>query len=306
MVPGDRVFIADLTRQANGPRHHASTVAFRPEPGSIKEAFHLTVSGRPEGAGGGVVTAVKCDATWITAFQSVPVPELIVDEFGVEDTIVTGEVQVPEVANCHAQGEWTVPPGNVLVISMGVHSAVDLRRYEQEGNPENAIRVSDRLLIVEPNPPAPLANTVLPPAAISGIPMANGGPIQFDVDIPRPAALPMPTVPTASLPMAGPAAVPPETLPPLPDDQIKRASLSPSPDIMPSPQSLHVNGRVIFDPALRQSAAECDGDCCAQSKVPQADSTAKTSIFRIPLGGSMAVEIRATVAPRPASSAAVR
>jgi len=307
--PRDHVFVASQTRMANGPRHHASAVAYQPEARTIKENWHLAIKGRPVSGMNGVATEFSCDGTWVTAVHSVKVPEVVVDEFGVEETIIQCEVQVPEVANCQVRGDWIIPSEGVLVVSLGARSVVDLDRLEQvehQSELTDVVCVSERLVIVEPNPTAPAALApaawrVVPPERVLDVRMGPGGPYVFDVNVPGPIASPKPVLPSASLPMAGPSLVP-EPLPPLPDEQVKPASLIPPPAPLATPQALHVQGRLMFDPTARRASdlADQEPDCCA-GETASATLPGMTAVrtIRIPLGGNLGVEIRASVAPAP-------
>ncbi|HEV3122122.1 MAG TPA: hypothetical protein VGY53_09475, partial [Isosphaeraceae bacterium] len=212
IAPRNHVFVASQTRTANGPLHHASAVAYEPEARVIKDDWRVMVKPHPVSGTSGVRTAFSCDGSWVTATHSVKVPEIVVDEFGVEETLTHCVVHVPEVATCHVHGEWVIPAEGVLVVSLGAHAVVDLKRLEQrepQGDVSDAVRVCERLVIVEPNPttppePAPTAWRMVPPMRVLDVRMGPGGPYAFGMKVPGPVALPMPVMPTASLPMAGP------------------------------------------------------------------------------------------------------
>jgi Outer membrane efflux protein len=143
----DRFYTAELKREANAPRHLASVVAFRPEPASVREDLRATVCAHQTEQG--LLTRVTCDATWLSAMHSVSLTELYVDDQGIEAGTIGGRLQVPELASASVNGEWLVPSGQVLVVSLGAYSVVDeaaLNNAQASG----AVKVCERLVILEP------------------------------------------------------------------------------------------------------------------------------------------------------------
>jgi hypothetical protein len=180
---------------------------------------------------------------------------------------------------------------------------------------------SSRHLVVQLSPIAPtqIDTVVAPP---SSLPM----PVTPDRTLPMPvlpdalpriragavAASPLPPADAEAVLPPSPARIGPPgpigPLPPLPDDQATRTSMSTSNTIirpLPSAQAVHITSRVLVDPYMKKTACDIDAgtkDEACGTEVGQSASRwtpVKTGTFRIPLGGNMAIEIKATVQPKP-------
>jgi hypothetical protein len=145
LLSDDPAAAADVTHAACGLPHHAA--AHHSDGDIIREGIEGSVTGRATDRG--VVTALSCDATWIVGVHSVNVTASPLDDDAIEPRDASFQVEVPEVMTGGVYGEWLVPQGQVLLVSLGVRSAVDLDTIKKE-DACCAMRVTERLLIVDP------------------------------------------------------------------------------------------------------------------------------------------------------------
>jgi hypothetical protein len=195
----DRSYVVGLKRHADGPVHCASAVAFEPDVETLHDGVCATLSGRCEPAG--VRTRLELEQNEFLAFHAVPLSEAVEGKDGRGATMITAQVQVPEVATSRVEGEWLVPGHGLLVVSLGAKTYPGAK---EKGEPE----VRERLVLVQAEPaPAPQAKAPWRPAPA---PLAVAPPMPRPAPAPMPpAAMPIPTAPAAD-PMAHFIPMPPE------------------------------------------------------------------------------------------------
>jgi len=133
-------------------------------------------------------------------------------------------IQIPEVGQAAAAGEWLIPNGECLVIGLGVHTT-----RGQEGQAvvrEKLVVVTAGMTGSGPGQPA------IPPLEL-GIPTAPKTPPPG-----QSAGLGFPAMPSRTLPQGFHADGTPADLPPLPEDENPGTTTSSS-SLMPSPQTRH-------------------------------------------------------------------
>lgn len=306
---GTRRYTSQVKRLADAPAGHATRVAFLPKAGTVEEGMRVRVSGRPLDQG--VLAIIDIEETRFAALHTVSIKDGVVAKMpSGRTTEVTTQYEVPEIDRGQVHGEWLIPTDGLLVVSAGTHTMAD-----EEGK---AI-LRERVTVIEAEPVA--ASPRLRGSPRAEVPMPGDPVMQRIVvklspaellqrarmaDVPPPASLPAPIPPSRSLPLIDNAE--PMELPPLPDEHARTTSAEQATaEPRPSAQAPHVAVRLKVDPAARTAAYTepegCDEACCASKPAP-GDShwTAampQTGVIRIPLGKTLAVEIRATVTPRP-------
>ena len=179
----------------------------------VRAVHHVNVS-RPDKLAG---TTVHCAASDECCARKASTG----DDHGVQKVVL----EVPEIDTQEIVGEWLVPRGEVLLVSLGAYTAAD--------KAGKAI-VKERLAIIEAGETGELNR-------VAGMP----GPLPF-VSAPVPLmtgpapTVPMPTpiMPSRSIPRGVHADGTPADLPPLPADEIESDSTgSESSEPMPSPQT---------------------------------------------------------------------
>ena len=248
------------------------TVTFRPQTDTILDGYTAKISAKA--TTDGIVTRIKSNSHWLAEVRDVRFSPLPGQPMS---------VQMPQVVTAQIEGEWTIPDGEVLLISLGSY------------NPsKNDAPTVERLAIIEahkvaaPSPevvPAGLA-TVSAPDARGGRPLAALG---------RRSAPPRPS--RSLLPAIGPDGKEVE-LPALPDHQVATASHEGPPAPRPSPQANVPTTGMRYDvsvaPAryeptpIGQSSVGLDGAVLASGR-PQT--------IRIPLSGRLSIELKATIVP---------
>jgi hypothetical protein len=289
-------YVAGLERQADGPVHQAaSRVAYRPEVEQLREGFQAVLMGsrRPDG----VLTRIELEDTRIAALHTVELTEMFVDRGRGGESFLHSEIQVPDLVTRQVRGEWLIPTGEVLVVSLGAFTAV--------APDEEDVSIRERLLVVDADPQP--ATVALAPADRSVLPRAV------------PPSRSLPRAVTSDAPIA---------LPPLPDDQVStalfpgepepgpRPSLqAPAPEAvatcaaaprLPATRPAWTPGRAVSGEAMtidphvapaRYEPAPIGRSTLAIDGTPL--SALKPSTVRIPIGGNLAIEVRATVTPAP-------
>ena len=166
-------YIAGLERIADGPPLKASKVSFLPREGQVKEGLRATLAARADGEG--MLVKVAAEESRCLAMHTFRVTDGVAGATPQSrPTTLTGTVQVPEVETSRVEGEWAIPKGEFLIVSLGAHSPGGTRG-------KNAVR--DRLVIIEatrsPADAAPKAAQAAPvPAAPEPDPR---GPVAFSV-----------------------------------------------------------------------------------------------------------------------------
>ncbi|MHC5539803.1 hypothetical protein ACYOEI_16410, partial [Singulisphaera rosea] len=301
---------AQLTRHADGPVDQAIAVAYTPEQEDVRDGCQFTISGRKLDQG--VLAKVVVDDTRIAAIHKVMLSESIpAKEKDAEPSKLTPQLEIPEVVKSTAQGEWLIPNGGALVISLGAHTVDD-------GQGKALVR--ERLMLVE-------AQSAIRQASFT-TDKGTGRAFSYTLP-PRPAAgegaMAVPSLPSRSLPQArtGDGTLVP--LPPLPDEAVPPSTLpnssdpcatpqapnrlqtpAPTPTPTPAPEA-PVRGPQArtFDPAsIRASLPagfplpiELKETLITDAAARLLWSSIKPIVFRFPLTTGLTVEIAASIAP---------
>lgn len=198
-----RRFVAEVSREADGPVNHASFVGFVPRVEDASEGYTAELSGRKLDQG--VLTALTLVDRRVIAVHSVPLTEVLEPKPGQdgEKTPVQVTIQIPEYARTEVSGEWLIPKNGVLVVSLGVHTVAD---------PQGKAVVRERLAVFESEdadapPPGPKT------AGISSLDLSR---LRRNAQVGI-AANPSPALPSHSLPSALDANGRPVEMPPLPE-----------------------------------------------------------------------------------------
>jgi hypothetical protein len=135
---------------------------------------------------------------------------------------IASRIEVPELAHVSIGGEWLIPSGGALVLSLGVQTTADS---------EGKAVVSERLLVIEARAPG---DTPLEKAAFEeSLPEVLPSRLTAEpVGVP----MPMPAMPSRCLPQALDADGSPLPLPPLPEGHATPSSLPGSAEPCASPQ----------------------------------------------------------------------
>jgi len=250
-------------RVADGPINRATTLAWRPETGRFDEGFRAQVGCRKLDQG--ILALVRIEESHVNAIHKVMQAETFKTPNGFKVDFVPADgdgrvvgfqsvqksadgkestlgcyVQVPEVSNARIEGEWLVPPGSVLLVTLGVDTVADEKGMAV---------VRERVAIVE----------FADPSKEKDEPKATAAPAASRVEAVTAVAppvlvgdLPMPAVPARDTPEGYDPSGNLVELPPLPEglaatdlDRIR-----PAPD-QPSPQALAANQSA--DPQVAQA-----------------------------------------------------
>lgn len=133
-------YVADLERVANGPQGKNTHLAFHPEIDSARDGISAELTCKA--SADGIEIAGVIDESRILAIHTYQIADSVIDPKTEKVAQrVNAQAQVPEIATCRVEGNWTVPNGRVLVISLGARSSA-----YQEGK----AAVSERVLLIEP------------------------------------------------------------------------------------------------------------------------------------------------------------
>jgi hypothetical protein len=233
----NRSIAAGVTRLADGPFEHATKVAYTPNYESIREGWALTLSGRAIDQG--VLACVVLDDTRVTAVHHVSLTESLSakeccaakGKCAEAPDKIASRIDVPEIARVAVAGEWLIPCDGALVVSLGVQTTADT---------EGKARIIERLALIEAKPIPDEAVRQATLKSLSGeafIAVPHLGAAGED-SLPPSVALPMPmpAMPSRSLPQALAADGSPLTLPPLPEEHSTPSSLPGSSEPCASPQ----------------------------------------------------------------------
>ncbi len=217
-----RKIVNGSIRRADASIDHATRVAYTPQYDLIREGFMMTVAGRKLDQG--VLACVILDETHIAAIHRLSMSETVKSQAccpeGKDGVALTkacadsketfsAKIEVPEIAQSSVAGEWLIPNGGALVVSLGPHSSVD-----ENGKTE----VAERLVLIEA--------AAKSDAAVVEAEFSFSGSLVPDQDQPKeqippqPLAQPskMPPLPSQTLPRALKADGTEHALPPLPGE----------------------------------------------------------------------------------------
>lgn len=285
-----RKVASGVTRLADGPFDHATRVAYTPNYQVLSEGSMITMSGRKLDQG--ILACVVIDETRVAAVHHVTLTETVGAKGCCEAACdkIAPRLDVPEIAHASVEGEWLIPNGGALVVSLGAHTAAD-----ETGK---AV-VSERLVVIEARlvgddtsnqanlthesslDPRPHAK----PAAAPGVPMP----------------MPMPAMPSRSMPQARAADGSPMPLPPLPEAPPAPSSLPGTSEPCASPQMPHPKA----EPATQDAASTQAGlisRSIDQVNVARSGSIGQPRRFLLPLllnAGNMDLDIELRMAMPP-------
>jgi hypothetical protein len=223
-----RKVVTELAREADGPVNHASFVGFVPRTEDATEGYSVSVRGRKLDQG--VLAEVRLEDKQITAVHTVALSENL-ESKGDDDPEATKRpievtLQVPESTRTEVAGEWLIPRDGVLVVSLGAHTVAD-------ANGKAVVR--ERLAVLAAQaveaPGEAVLSAELTRVNLPGIKIVGSGRVAE-----APLTLPVPVLPSRSLPVSTDG-VEPASLPPLPDDGTPPTSLPGSSEPCPTPQS---------------------------------------------------------------------
>lgn len=292
-----RAFVVDVDRVADGPVDHAPSLAYHPSVDEIREGTTVSIDGRRTAAG--VRAHVKLDSTWVGHVARAKTTETIQNkEYG--KTSVTAGFELPQVVEAKVEGDYEIPRDQMLLVSLGTATTVDARNHPVVM--ERLMMIAARPIVTEAEEArlgrGPVDHRVRTAKAEVSVP----GPspvLKDDLDVltsvnatPKPKK--MPPLPSRSLLKAvGPDGKVVD-LPPLPDDLIAEAGATSGPQA--SPQARTPRSPMIprFDPKLAPARLE-------SAPSAQLDShelaSGRTQVIRIPLGGMLAIELKARLVP---------
>jgi hypothetical protein len=292
---GNRKVAAGLARLADGPFDHATQVAYTPQYEEVRDGLALTMTGRKLDQG--VLACVVLDECRVSTVHRVALTESVsaktccASDSASAGGKVASRIEVPEFVHGSLAGEWLIPQGGALVLSLGVQTTAD---------DAGLAVVTERVVLIE----AAADDSVAQASLVQ--------PVPDEVDKRAAAAaagipMPMPAMPSRSLPQALDADGLPMPLPPLPEDRATPSSLPGSAEPCASPQGLQrkspepttldtASNRANFTPASRANPAE--GATC---------DDARPCVLRFPVNaGGMNVEVQIRMASPSALLEALR
>ena len=336
-----RNFVTGVTRIADGPVNHARGVAFAPKTETGREGMSATLRGRKLDQGiltqlalddSRVVSVHEVKLT--EALEPLPLKPGYRDE-----SYVTASIEVPEVSRSEVTGEWLIPNDGVLLVSLGAYTVAE--KDGKAGVRERLAVVEATAQPALPFTAATFFPFGSPTGEVNRVAFTNAPftvvastPFAIPLPVPAPAALPMPVpaVPSRSLPQPRDAQGTPVALPPLPDEHhAPPTSLPNSSEPCATPQTRD-HHRVVEPVPERRSAMPNEGDnrppavdldstradyeaadaasndrpCCEDLEPAychDAPTVASKGLsFRIPINGSVTLEIRAVATAKPASA----
>jgi hypothetical protein len=309
-----RKLATKLNRHADGPVDHASAVAYTPDYEEVSSGLRITYAGRKLDQG--VLTCVTAEDRRIAAIHKVTMGEMVSGE-GRPDAHaarLNATIEVPEMVQGAVSGEWLIPTNGALIVSLGTNT-----KAGQDGKAE----VHERLLIVQawsaapadstiarasltpnftfklPVDAAPVGRVMMPlpaqPAAIANSPSsldAWGWPVMPKPA--QPAAMPIPAMPSRSLPQPLAADGSPVALPPLPELPHPPSSLPGTSDPCASPQAPVLKNKEMKEEPKQDPQAKATS--YAKDETPrfvkmELMEPTEAKVWRIPIGGGNLIEI---------------
>ncbi len=282
-----RKIVTDLTRHADGPIDHATSVAYTPEYEDIREGFQATVTGRKLDQG--VLARVVLDDSRIVAVHQVTLTEAVEAKGHSVEAIKAAPrmavpIQVPEVVRGSVEGEWLIPTDEVLVMSLGTFTTADAG---------GKAVVRERLVLLDAKSPSGMATNGLIRTSAT---MAGTALRHHPAYAPTP--MPTPLAPSRSLPQGTDANGTPVALPPLPAEPPVPSTLPGSSEPVASPQARPQAQERSRDDEASRTSLKFEVGLKETSDLHWASwSPVKPLSFRIPLGGESVIEIEAKIVP---------
>jgi hypothetical protein len=321
-----RTFIVDVDRVADGPVDHAGAMAFQPSAEQVAEGVTVSVKGRR--VADGVRAHVKVDSTWVGHVAKALTTETIENKpFG--KSSISTPIEMPQVVEAKVDGDYEIPAGRQMLASLGTATTVDDR-----GKPvvmERLLLIAARPVLTEaeevrigekPADAAVRAASLEPysanrayadvMASVKDDPeptrkwwTSNDASLEGLAAIgrfmaPQSAPKKMPPLPSRTpLQPVGPDGKVVE-LPPLPEgfDAVADAA-DPSAGPQASPQS-RVGRQAWHSVDAKVAPARLEPEPMGRSAIRldgRELASGRTQVLRIPLGGSLAIELQARVVP---------
>jgi len=262
-----RRLVRDVHRVTDGPPGVRAAIAFQPDIDGEKDHFQADVTCR-EAAEGAVVANVELIDRHLCSVETVNVPDEVTNPKNGEKTTTIAQFQVPVTILGVAKGEWTVPKGKCLLVSLGAFTASD--------DSGKAV-VRERLVVIDPHG----ASAARPmPVAVPGFrPMPINAPMLLSLASPTVAprvgrklslslsARPAPAVArddavqrtALTLPLTGPMPIRgwiTLAIEPWLDQPRKVAMKSAEPPSRQLPVAITVDGQIAIEPAQIDEAIE--------------------------------------------------
>jgi hypothetical protein len=298
---------SQLTRHADGPVDHAVAVAYLPHFEDVREGCQFTLSGRKLDQG--ILTKVIVEETRVSAVHQVKLSEVVVpkDNKLANKATITPQLDVPEIVKATVEGEWLIPNDGMLVASLGANTMDD-------GHGKAVVR--ERLLLIEAAP-APNRGGLGVETAVSRA-FTFKLPARAATTAAVPMPMPVPSMPSRSLPQGRTSDGTPVPLPPLPEAQVPPTSLPGSSEPCATPQSPQPAGEKPKAEPKKSEAPETQekksldpdstragfhpepnkaGPTAADPSACTTDGPSRPLLFRVPLSAGVVIEIRATVTP---------
>lgn len=298
-----RAFVVDVDR-VEGGQADALVSGFRPSVDEINEGLRVSMAGRRTSRG--VRAHLKADSTWVGHVARARTRETVPNK-GFGTSSIEADLQLPQVVEAKVEGDYEIPEGNQLLVSLGTATSVDERDRPV---------VMERLLLVAARPILTEAEevragrkvadkaatrTAWVPAARPQVPfIANK--VYADImarvdDAPAPKRMPPLPSRTPMEPIGPDGKV--VELPPLPDDFVAEAeAVDKSEGPRASPQAPKSRPSTRFDPLVAPARVEPSPLGRSMLQLDGAElASGRTQLIRIPLGGRLAIEVKARLIP---------
>ncbi len=295
-----RTFVVDVDRVADGPVDHSPALAYRPSVEEIREGLTVSVAGNRTAAG--VRAHLKLDSTWVGHVARATTSETV-ENAGYGKASLEASMQLPQVVEAKVDGDYEIPSGRQVLVSLGTATTADTM-----GSPvvmERLLLIAARPILTEaeesrlgrkPTDAAMSRAAWLAPARSQEV-----FPNQTYSDVLTAGTMPkkMPPLPSRT-PMEpiGPDGKVVE-LPPLPDDLVAEAeALESSSGPQPSPQSRTPRSLPRIDPKVAPARLEPAPSGLSPLRLDSRElASGRSQVVRIPLGGSLAIELKARLVP---------
>ncbi|HEY2155675.1 MAG TPA: hypothetical protein VGH33_08595 [Isosphaeraceae bacterium] len=320
-----RTFVVDMDRLADGPADHAGKIAFQPSAEQVAEGVTVSLNGKR--TADGVRAHVMVESTWVGHVAKAMTSETIENKrFG--KTSISAPLDLPQVVEAMVDGDYEIPAGRQMLASLGTATTVDdrgkpvvmerllliaarpiLTEDEEariDGKPTDAaVRAASVEACVANRAYADVMASVKDSPAPAPIWSYNDASLDGSAGLrslraPEPAPKRMPPLPSRTpLQPVGPDGKVVE-LPPLPEgfDAVADAA-DPSAGPQASPQTRA--GRPAWHSVdAKVAPARLDPEPVGRSPIRldgRELASGRTQVLRIPLGGSLAIELQARVVP---------
>ena len=299
-----RAFVVDVDRLEGGTAGMLVD-GFRPSVEEINEGLLVSVAGRRTTKG--VRTRMKFDSTWVGHVAKARTRESVASQ-GFGTASIEADVQLPQVVEAKVEGDYEIPLDHHLLVSLGTATSVDER--DRPVVMERLLLVAARPIVTEAEEVRIDRKTADKAAARTAWVPAHGKPpfisneeyaaVMASVDkAPAPMPMRMPPLPSRT-PMQpiGPDGKVVE-LPPLPDEFVAEAeAVDKASGPKASPQAPAARPSSRIDPSLIPARLEPAPVGRSMLRLDGAElASGRTQLIRIPLGGRIAIEVKARLVP---------